>query len=334
MKKILGVAVSPVLILILLNLSCRQPAAPNLQEQLDKFFQKQEVTILVTDSGLGGLSVAAHLYEGLRQHKIFKKARIVFFSALFKKGSGYNSLKSDKEKAKIFNKVLKAMHRKYQPDLLLIGCNTLSVVYPNTKFSRHSPFPVMGIVETRVEAIQDKLKEFPEATVIIFATRTTISSEAHKKLLVQRGIPAEQIIGQACHKLAGAINRGYDSPETMTLLRKYIQEALSKLPAPAKMILASLNCTDYGYSLQQFKQVFGELGFSNVVFIDPNPFLADKILKSKLGNCFPQTEVSIKVVSKTPIVEKEIISIGSLLERISPATAEALRHYTLDPQLF
>jgi len=333
MKRIATGYLMASLALFLVASSCRQPPK-SLEEQLAEFFSKKEVTILVTDSGLGGLSIAAPLYEGLKQHKIFNKARIVFFSALFKKGSGYNSLKCEEEKARIFDKVLEAMQRRYHPDLLLIGCNTLSVVYHNTAFSRRPSFPVLGIVETGVEAIQKKLAQFPQATIIIFATRTTISSKAHQKLLVEQGAPANKIIGQACHKLAGAINRGYDSEETMTLLRKYIKEALDKLPSPPETILASLNCTDYGYALDQFKQVFNEYGYSNVIFVDPNPFLAEKILKPSLFNRFPRTEASIEVVSKTPITEKEITSIGSLLEKISPATASALRNYTFNPKLF
>jgi len=61
------------LALFLVASSCRQ-SPKSLEEQLAEFFSKKEVTILVTDSGLGGLSIAAPLYEGLKQHKIFNKA--------------------------------------------------------------------------------------------------------------------------------------------------------------------------------------------------------------------------------------------------------------------
>jgi hypothetical protein len=91
---------------------------------------KKEITILVTDSGLGGLSVAADVAARLPESGVFEKARIVFYNALFH-NSGYNNLKTDAEKVRIFNAVLKAMNRRYHPDLL-IACNTLSVVYEKT----------------------------------------------------------------------------------------------------------------------------------------------------------------------------------------------------------
>lgn len=324
--------ISSLLVLLILFSQCRP--RKGFDQLLQEFFPKQEVTILVTDSGLGGLAVAADVAARLPTSGVFIKARIVFFSSLFKKGSGYNSLKSESEKVRIFNIVLKAMEKKYHPDLLLIGCNTLSVIYHKTPFSKKPPFPVVGIVETGADLISQQFKENPEATVIIFATKTTIGSNAHKDLLVSRGYSSDQIVGQVCHRLAGAINRGYNSEETMGMIQNFVDEALEKLDNRKIPIFASLNCTDYGYSMQQFRDAFAEKGYPEIKIIDPNPRMADFLFESQYSNRHPETEVTVEIISKTIIKEEEITSTGSLLQLISPRTAEALRDYQYEPKLF
>lgn len=313
---------------------CRQAPKSNAEMLNELLTVNKDATILVTDSGLGGLSIAADLAHRLPQSGVFRKARIVFFSALFKEKSGYNSLKNEADKVRIFDIVLKAMEKKYNPDLLLIGCNTLSVVYNQTSFAEKPNFPVVGIVEKGVDMIAQQFDKTPDAIALLFATRTTIGSNAHKNKLVERGFSAEQIIGQACHKLAGAINRGYDSEETVGLVWGFVDEALSKLPKPAPSIFVSLNCTDYGYSIDQFKDVFAEKGYPEVPFIDPNPHMVDFMFESRYLNRFPKTQVEIEVISKTVFTEEMIHSVGALLKKISLETAEALKNYHYVPDLF
>lgn len=300
----------------------------------DFFTHNKDVTILVTDSGQGGLSVAADVAASLPQSGVFENARVVFFNSLFHDRSGYNSLKSETEKVRIFNTALKAMDKKYHPDLLLIACNTLSVLYDKTPFSKKAKFPVIGIVETGVDLIAEQFDQNPDATALIFATKTTIGSNAHKNLLVSRGYPADQIVGQACHRLAGSIERGYDSEETIGYIKEYVAEALEQISDSTTPIFASLNCTHYGYSMQQFKAVFAELGYPGIEIIDPNPLMADFLFKPPYVNRFPETKVTVEVVSKAKISKQEIESLAKLLQQLSPATATAFENYQYNPDLF
>ena len=308
------------------------------QMMTDLFATKEDVTILVTDSGLGGLSVAADLASRLPESGVFKNARIVFFNSLFHNRSGYNSLKSEEEKIRIFNIALETMAKKYQPDLLLIACNTLSVIYDRTPFSQRAKFPVIGIVETGVDEIAREFDRQPDATAIIFATVTTIAANSHKNQLVGRGYPPNQIIGQACHRLAGSIERGYDSEETIKYIEQFVTEALSQIESANwrtdAPIFASLNCTHYGYSIQQFKNVFAAAGYPGIVIIDPNPKMADFLFEQSRLNRFPATTVTVEIVSKTEITPDKLASLGSLLELTSPETADALYNYQFDPELF
>jgi glutamate racemase len=300
----------------------------------DFFTKNKNVTILVTDSGLGGLSVASDVASRLPQSGVFKNARIVFFNSLFHERSGYNSLKSEEEKIRIFNTALKAMSKKYRPDLLLIACNTLSVFYDKTPFSKKAKFPVIGIVEIGVDEIAMEFDKQSEASVIIFATKTTIASNSHRDQLIARGYPANQIIGQACHKLAGSIERGYDSEETIKYIQQYVNEALSQIKQSGVPIFASLNCTHFGYSIQQFKDAFAAAGYPGLVILDPNPKMADFLFEPSKLNRYPETKVTVEVVSKTEITPDKMASLYSLLEMTSPPTADALLNYQFDPDLF
>ena len=297
------------------------------------FEQKKDITILVTDSGLGGLSVAADVAARLPQSGVFEDVRIVFFNSLFHNKSGYNSLDTEAEKVRIFNIALEAMKEKYRPDLLLIACNTLSVLYDKTPFACKADFPVIGIVKTGVDLIDQQFKKSPASKVIIFATKTTIGSNTHKNMLIERGYPEEQIIGQACHRLAGSIERGTDSEKTIGLITKYVNAALKKVE-PGTSIFASLNCTHYGYSMDQFKKIFADAGYPDITIIDPNPRMADFLFSPEFLHRYDKTNVSVEVVSRVSISQKKRDSLDGLLRGVSPVTADALQNYQYDPDLF
>lgn len=330
--KLTKILVITILSLILIFIYCGKKK--DNQHMLKEMFEgKKEVTILVTDSGLGGLSVAADVAKRLPESGVFEKADIIFYNALFHNKSGYNSLDSEKEKVEIFNRVLNAMDKRYDPDLLLIACNTLSVLYHKTPFSKKVTFPVIGIVETGVDLIQQQFEETPDSKVIIFATKTTIAANSHKNMLVDRGIAAEKIIGQPCHKLAGSIERGTDSEETIGYIEKYVQQALENVN-PDEQLFASLNCTHYGYSIDQFRKVFADAGYEDITIIDPNPRMADFLFAEQNVGRYPETETEVKVVSKVEVSEKKIDSLDSLIYSISPEAALALKNYKFMPDLF
>lgn len=304
------------------------------EEKLDEFFLKNEVTIAVTDSGLGGLSIMADAVERMRQSKIFQKVNFVFFNALFSKEGGFNRLKTRKEKIQIFDSALKSMEENYNPDLILVGCNTLSVIYDDTSFSEEASIPVVGIVEAGVDLIAQKLETSPESKVIIFGTHTTISEETHKKKLEENGIPSQRIIVQACPELVNYIEKGYDSDETEMLISAYVDEALHKMEDTQSPLYVSLNCTHFGYSLDLWEEAFRSSKVKPLGFLNPNSKMLDFLFESEERNRFDETEISIRVVSMVEIGKEKIESIGKRLGENSPQTSQALSNYELKPNLF
>lgn len=293
---------------------------------------KESVKILITDSGLGGLSVAADFERRLQSSRQYKHAEIIFANAL-PGGSGYNDMKNVEEKARVFSDALSGMVSWYQPDVIVIACNTLSVVYPFTEFSRSSSVPVIGIVEIATDIFADRLRNDPGSSLIIFGTETTIESGAHKEQLLSRSFEASRIVTQACPKLESEIQADPASDMVATYIDWYVEEAVASLPKHNETVYAGLCCTHYGYSQEQFTASLAQTGVRSAVIINPNSAMAPAVLPPKQKE-YSSAEVSVQVVSRAEISEEEIRAIASLIRNYSKQTAEALERYQLKRDLF
>jgi glutamate racemase len=226
------------------------------------------------------------------------------------------------------------MARWYAPDAIFVACNTLSVLIPETRFSRESPIPVLGIVETGVEMLYERLQADPRATGIIFGTETTIGMGTHKRLLVERGIDSLRLLTQACPNLAGKIEEGATGEPVRSAIDGFVTLALEQAPGLPDTIYAGLCCTHYGYSSGFFEESFREKGVSHPFVIDPNARMGAVLFPAGSERRTDRPEIRVEVVSRALITPEETTSIGGLLEPVSPATAEALRSYLLKKDLF
>jgi glutamate racemase len=334
MKKKLKSGIPVFLSFLLVHCTEKESIQLSNEQILANFFQKESVKILVTDSGLGGVSVAADVVERLKMNRVFKKAEVVFFNAQPHIKSGYNVIEHHDQKVRVFENAIRAMDKNFNPDIILIACNTLSVLYPYTKFSQVAEIPVIGIVEKGVELIQKKMEQTPDAQVIIFATKTTVAADAHKKSLVDKGIPQETIFTQACPKLAGSIERGSHNEKTRALVKGYVDSVMVKSQMNPENIFVSLNCTHYGYIADLFIEAFQEQGIQIKELLDPNPLMADFIFQEEYVNRYSECEVVVKVYSQPEMPVKRTESIAGLIEKISPQAAEALKSYVFVPEFF
>ena len=153
-------------------------------------------------------------------------------------------------------------------------------------------------------------------------------------MLIERGIEIIRIITLACPKLAGRIERVTHSEETLGLVDQYVSEALKNTPDDNNPIFASFNCTHYGYISDVFEEKFKAKDKSVSKVLDPNPKMGDFIFNETYINRYENTEVSIKIVSQPELNDTRIKSIGSLIEKVSPKTALAMKKYKFTPELF
>jgi glutamate racemase len=303
-------------------------------EMLKEFFTKDSVTVLVTDSGLGGLAVCADIESRLHNEHPFASVKIIFCNALPESDYGYNMMRSTDEKVQVFSDALEGMTRTYSPDIILIACNTLSVLYEQTPFSHTATIPVVSIVSIGVELMTRALKADPSSTVIIFGTETTIDADSHRSLLIKNGIAQQRIITQACPDLAGEIQADASSDAVATMIGFYGEDALGKLPASKGPLYASLCCTHYGYADSRFRAMLDNSGRRRTSLIDPTRSMSDVIFPKKFSARFRRTASSVSVISRADITPQEVRSIATLIDAQSHATAQALASFELNKHLF
>jgi glutamate racemase len=324
----------PICLIILICANCAENPTYARQDDFSDFYHKDEVTIVVTDSGLGGLSILADAVERSKQWKNFKKVNFIYFNSLFSNEGGYNTLETHQEKVSIFDSALNSLENKCNPDLILIGCNTLSTIYDDTVFSNKTKTPVRGIIEAGVNVAYDALKAHPESKIILFATQTTVDQNTHKDHLLKKGFLSERIMYQACPELAKYIEEDYKGEETDMLICAYVDEALQKIGDPKARLLVSFNCTHYGYSIDLWKNAFQNQGTEPIAFLNPNPKMNDFLFRPQHQDRFKHAEISVRIMSMVEIGKKKIGSLETILSKVSPQTVKALHEYQWDEDMF
>jgi len=325
-------SIIPAVLLFLLDfaagrLTGNQIESSSSRDELSAFFRKSDVTVSVTDSGLGGLSIMADAAARMKAAGIFRTARFIFTNALFSAQGGYNTLRTKEEKAARFDEVLESIDGRNKPDLILIACNTLSVIYDATTFSKRAGIPVIPIAPAATDLISSGLREHPESAVLIFGTPTTVSEGTYQKNLADAGFGSGRVFSQACPELEVFIERDCAGEETALLIDGFIEEALGMLPKPRPPLFVSLNCTHYGYSLPLWEQAFARAGIKPLAILNPNSRMSDILFPPELMNRYPRTEVQAEVASRVEIPKTTVDSLGAWLKKISLEVAEALRRY-------
>jgi glutamate racemase len=290
------------------------------------------VTVLVTDSGLGGLSVVAEIERHARDTGDSRSLRVVFASALPEAGRGYDTMASAEQKARVFAAALAGMARAFPPDVVLVACNTLSVLLPRIRPATDAP--VLGIVELGVDMLEERLRAMPESAAIVFATETTVEAGAHRQMLAQRGVAEERIVTQACPRLASEIEANATGDRVAAMIDRYAAEAVARVVRPGDAVLAGLCCTHYGYCAGQFLEALRRHGARQVEVLDPNRRMARVLFPDGGTPRGTGGGVSVRVVSRAVISDAEVRSIAGLVEPASPATAAALRAWKHRRDLF
>lgn len=291
-------------------------------------------TVVLTDSGLGGLLICAGLERRLRSAAGQGPVRLVYVNAWPDAHHGYNDLPDMGARAAVFDRALAAMTA-VRPDLLLIACNTLSVVYEATAFSRAPSVPVTGILDEGAALFAEALGPDPKALLALFGTRTTIGSAEHVRRLARAGIGPERIVAEACHGLAAAIDKDPDSPAVPGLVDECAGRIALRLPASGPLY-AGLACTHYGYVAEVFRESLVRRTGRTAVILDPGERLVDSLTAglAPLGPGARPDPVSVRVVSKVVLAEDQRRAVARRLEPVSPATAGALLRYEHSPDLF
>jgi glutamate racemase len=298
-------------------------------------FQKNRTLhLVVTDSGIGGLSICAEIERNLRRGGTGPEVRITYFNAWPEERSGYNDLPQMQARADMFDRALNRMWE-LEPDQILIACNTLSILYDLTAFKRTTTIAVLGIIDAGVELFYEALSADPHSFIVIFGTRTTIESRVHRDRLIQKGIKEQQISGIACHGLAAAIERDPDSSAVADLIEKCAADAGKAFP-PIVQHYAGLACTHYTYVKDSISAALEKQSGRKVQLLDPNQRMIRGVAPPVEATRFEPAarNVTVEVISKVELSELQRRAVAKRIEPVSAATARALLYYTHDPGLF
>jgi glutamate racemase len=294
---------------------------------------KDTLSIVIADSGMGGLSICADIVSGLQTRRSDRAVSLTYFNAWPEQDRGYNLLPGMAERIRVFDRALGAMLR-FHPDRILIACNTLSVIYPHTPFSKKAPVPVVGIIDFGVDLIQVYLSARADSRVIIFSTPATIEADTHRARLVERGTPAERIVCQPCDRLAGEIEKAPEGATVRAMVESCIRQAAERVSDRRLPVAAALCCTHYGYSQRVFKAALRSVFEGPITILNPNKAMSDAMLADFAPQGHQDVRIDLEVVSRIVWSDEKIEAIARLLETASPLTAGALRQYRHDPDLF
>ncbi len=125
----------------------------------------------VFDSGVGGLSVVKSLIE----HQLFKE--IIYYGDTARVPYG------TKDPNTVIRYSLEALEffNNFNIDLLIIACNTVSA-YALVELRKRAHYPVVGVIEPGVQALQNAIKQH-DASILIIGTRATINSQRYQSTL-------------------------------------------------------------------------------------------------------------------------------------------------------
>lgn len=285
--------------------------------------------IVITDSGVGGLSVCAYAERFVRTRGANEPVRLTFANAAPANDYGYNSMPTRDAKIETFDRFLRNVTERYEPDCIYVACNTLSVLLPDTPYVRTARIPVRGIVETAAELLVRDLESDPTATAMIFATQTTIDTGTYERILKQRGVDVSRIVSQACPGLADTISEDREGSRTRSEIERWVRTAIEKMQRKDAPVVACLACTHYGYRKDLFADALRSAGLRPTV-INPNERAVDDLFDGR-GS---EHEVDVDFVTRYAIPQTTIEALTYFLNGISPRTVEAMKHFAHVPDLF
>ena len=276
--------------------------------------------VIVCDSGLGGLNIASRFFS--KESKAGGNTELLYFNVYPSATCGFNKLPSIRAQEEVFRNVLEGM-KKYSPDLCLIACNTLSIVYNRLSKWYTPPFPVQGLVETAVDGMFQALEKEQESSLLILGTKSTVESKVYENALIDRGIAPERIKGLACPGLATLLESDPAAEEVRVRISGYAAEADKLFSSKQKKLFLGLCCTHFGFASGIWKSEFAKVSGSGVELVNPN-----ELLGTGLG------ANNFKYLSKIDFFPGARESMCAYFEQISPQIAAGLKTARPEKNLF
>ncbi|GIT03814.1 MAG: glutamate racemase [Deltaproteobacteria bacterium] len=303
------------------------------------------MNIVITDSGLGGLSVCAQLIHLLKNYSVPVNSdppsydiKITYVNAVPSNDRGYNTMSGEQEQIETFEKIISNTVRLISPDNIFVACGTLSVLLNQISPLGDKSVKIEGIFSIGIQLLMDNLIKIPKAKAIIMATPSTVSNNSFQTVLVNKGIAKNQIVAQSCPNLANEISNDPEGSKVEKSIQYWVKKSLQQLQGKtADHLMLFLGCTHYSYHENMFKTAFINEGFSKLTLLNPNYAAAEKlknyVLNDQSINSDLKNSFSINFLTPYAIPELEKITLNKLLTPISSETSQALINAQIVPEL-
>jgi len=241
--------------------------------------------IAVFDSGFGSLSIIKPIQQAI-------KSDIVYFAD--QKNFPYGK-KSKLELTKIITKTVNMLEEKFEPDLIVIGSNTPSLLVEINK---------KNIVKV-LPPIKKASKISRTGNVAILATRTVVRSKKLSEYVRKNRLPKHVNIKRIdATKLVRLVEEG-KFLDCRKLCEKTIKKVLSKPFSKSNVDVAILASTHLPFLLPFLKKQF-----PNITFVDPAKDIAQKVRKIVAKKPSKTNTMKIFTSSDPKKFQKYLLQIG------------------------
>jgi len=277
--------------------------------------------IIVCDSGLGGLNIAANLFKPGSIHGT--ECEVIYFNALPSRSCGFNKLPSPRAQEEVLRDVLEAM-RRFLPDCCLMACNTLSIIHERLLQWYAPSFPVQTITECATQVMSTALRKQPDLSLLIMGTKTTVESGYYQAMLAKAGADLSRVRGLPCPGLATMLEKGPASRAVKQYLKELSQQGRQLFDSLPPKIALMFCCTHYDYGIDLIKTIFSQaFPGCKLACLSPNALMGKRLL----GKSFAyHSRLSLPAKTRQVFCE--------WFRPQAPAIAEALQSAQAEPRLF
>ena len=242
--------------------------------------------IAVFDSGLGSLSVIKPI-----QKKI--KSDIIYFAD--QKNFPYGT-KSKSHLKKIIEKTIITLEKKFNPDLIVIGSNTPSILLKNI-FKKPK---VIGVLPP----LKDAVDNTRSCSIAILATKSVVQSKSLKNYIkknVPNSIKVTKINASPLVELVESMLFVYDKKLCEKTIRNLLLEPFKK----NNVDVVTLSSTHLPFLLLMLKKIF-----PNVKFLDPANTVASEIVMVLHKKRSKKNTVKIFASGNVALFQNKLRQIG------------------------
>ena len=282
----------------------------------------------------------AHLVLELESKMIGEagsEMKMVYLNAVPRDQYGYNDMTSAEERVQVFNGLLEKAEDRFKPEKIFVACGSLSALLDEVPYVEKHRQKVQGIGWIGRQLLTEAIQEKPDAPVFVFATPVTVSEGLYSATGLSGIQKPKVFIEQPCPGLANKISSNLEEKAVYSQIKECCQKALESAEShfrfnPHQHPIVFLGCTHYSFRADLFVKAFSDLGFPKITLLDPVPASA---LSLAQDHFFPEGTDGIRIefISPYRLPDVEQKTIATLLDQISPMTAEAFRNGRVMPEL-